>query len=140
MSETYAEWWEKNKCFAIVDETGKPTNQGKLHNCWTHQQAKIDKLIHNGYICSGAKGTQPVNECCGGCLGCIEMQMCHSMSEQAKVRDSLQSRLDKAVELLEEFEKTYSLVIDGFECDNLRAVENISEMSRQTLQEIKEAK
>jgi len=47
------------------------------------------------YICAGAKGTQPVNECCGGCYGCIEMQMSHSINELAAENKVLKEALNE---------------------------------------------
>lgn len=55
-----------------------------------HKYEKLNKLEHEieklkaeneklkkgqGYICDGARGAEPTNECCGDCPGCIEMQM-----------------------------------------------------------------
>jgi len=84
MMETFEEWFKRR-----VDTGASFINRYGQQEAWDHQQKNIDKLIANGYICPGAKGTQPTNECCGGCYGCLEMQMSHSMSKQDEKINSL---------------------------------------------------
>ena len=107
----FQEWYD---CFYTENEIAP---EELSHNSlgtiiWAHQQDKIDQLTKENerlresksYICAGASGRQPINECCGGCSGCIEMQMVHSIDQLTKENEEFGVKL-----------KTYENALRGYE-------------------------
>lgn len=73
------------------------TDMGKMIKYSKELEQRLDQLTRDNkllkesksYICAGASGRQSVNECCGGCSECIEMQMCYYIEELTKENERL---------------------------------------------------
>jgi len=58
---------------------------------------RCEELKAENYRCGGSNGTQPTNECCGGCAGCIEMQMIHALGVLEEANEKLKEQANRRV-------------------------------------------
>lgn len=56
------------------------------------QAEKIKELEREFYKCPASRGKEPINESCGGCIGCVEDQMLYSLGNQAEKIEALESQ------------------------------------------------
>lgn len=59
----------------------------KIYEVLTDDGDVIEVLDLNDHQCAGISGAQPINEACGGCVGCLLAQAVHYNAEIRLKRD-----------------------------------------------------